>query len=181
MLKRKNWSIGGKQNNNCAVTRSLLWSSSRPDFSPDEEKQNNKKQKILRALPFFFNVFLVHFRCSLFPITTHYIAVERCLCCITQPPWLVANAAHGKRWICARVGCLPAPWYDTLDKKRRTPLFSLLPVFRFRIVSRLVIATFRHHHRAAYNDGAVQGKKNFTCDHTPWHPQLQRLSIFETV
>lgn len=47
----------------------------------------------------------------------------------------------------------------TRSIKRRTPLFSLLRVFRFRIVSRLVTATFRRHHRAAYDDGAVQGKK----------------------
>lgn len=54
---------------------------------PPMRKKNKQKTKNSPCSSFFFNVFLVHFRCSLFPITAHYIAVERCLCCITQPPW----------------------------------------------------------------------------------------------
>lgn len=164
MLKRKNWSIGGKQNNNC-VTRSLLWSSSRPDFSPDEEKK----------------CFLFISAALYFPLL-HIIVLpsKDVLCCITQPPWLIANAAHGKRCMCARVGCLPALWYDTLDKTTNSAFLSFAR-FPFSYCFALGHCDFSPSSSRRLWRRRCSGEKNFTCDHTPWHPQLQRLSIFETV
>lgn len=79
MLKRKNWSIGGKQNNNCAVTRSLLWSSSRPDFSPDEENKTTKNKKFSVLFLFSLMCFLFISAALYFPLL-HIILPSKDVC-----------------------------------------------------------------------------------------------------